>query len=112
MLAVRWYLRYGLSYRDVAELLADAVLRWIRIDALNLPPLGRPRRDDATTGRGLDREEPRPMRKRPTRQIVPLKLLSTRGVVTADVCGLCGALVITAGAQRHAAAHRADRARP
>jgi hypothetical protein len=23
MLAVRWYLRYGLSYRDVAELLAE-----------------------------------------------------------------------------------------
>jgi IS6 family transposase len=23
LLAVRWYLRYGLSYRDVAELLAE-----------------------------------------------------------------------------------------
>jgi len=25
-LAVRWYLRYGLSYRDVEELLAEPVL--------------------------------------------------------------------------------------
>jgi transposase-like protein len=24
LVAVRWYLRYGLSYRDVEELLADA----------------------------------------------------------------------------------------
>lgn len=29
MVAVRWYLRYGLSYRDVEELLAD---RGIEID--------------------------------------------------------------------------------
>lgn len=27
MLAVRWYLRLGLSYRDVEELLVEAVLR-------------------------------------------------------------------------------------
>jgi transposase-like protein len=27
MVAVRWYLRYGLSYRDVEELLADAASR-------------------------------------------------------------------------------------
>ena len=29
MLAVRWYLRYGLSYRDVEELLAE---RGIAVD--------------------------------------------------------------------------------
>ncbi len=29
MLAVRWYLRYGLSYRDVEELLAE---RGVRVD--------------------------------------------------------------------------------
>jgi transposase, IS6 family len=27
--AVRWYLRYGLSYRDVEELLAERALTWI-----------------------------------------------------------------------------------
>ena len=27
--AVRWYLRYGLSYRDVEELLAEPASRWI-----------------------------------------------------------------------------------
>ena len=38
MLAVRWYLRYGLSYRDVAELLAErgiavdhvTIYRWVQ----------------------------------------------------------------------------------
>jgi transposase-like protein len=38
MLAVRWYLRYGLSYRDVEELLSDrgieadhvTVYRWVQ----------------------------------------------------------------------------------
>ena len=38
MLAVRWYLRYGLSYRDVEELLAErgvqvdhvTIYRWVR----------------------------------------------------------------------------------
>ena len=29
MVAVRWYLRYGLSYRDVEELLAERAERWI-----------------------------------------------------------------------------------
>ncbi|MDT7716640.1 MAG: hypothetical protein QOH09_2632, partial [Pseudonocardiales bacterium] len=29
MLAVRWYLRYGLSYRDVEELLAE---RGVQVD--------------------------------------------------------------------------------
>ena len=33
MLAVRWYLRYGLSYRDVAELLAE---RGIMVDHVTL----------------------------------------------------------------------------
>ena len=39
MLAVRWYLRYGLSYRDVAELLAErgiavdhvTIYRWVQL---------------------------------------------------------------------------------
>ena len=33
MLAVRWYLRYGLSYRDVAELLAE---RGIAVDHVTI----------------------------------------------------------------------------
>ena len=33
MLAVRWYLRYGLSYRDVEELIAK---RGITVDPSNL----------------------------------------------------------------------------
>jgi len=33
MLAVRWYLRYGLSYRDVEELLAE---RGIAVDHVTL----------------------------------------------------------------------------
>ena len=32
MVAVRWYLRYGLSYRDVEELLAE---RSIQVDQVN-----------------------------------------------------------------------------
>ena len=50
-MAVRWYLRYGLSYRDVEELLAErgvavdhvTVYRWVQtfmpefIDAARLP---------------------------------------------------------------------------
>ena len=56
VVAVRWYLRYGLSYRDVEELLAErgvevdhvTVFRWVQrftpllADAAGLPP--RPRR--------------------------------------------------------------------
>jgi hypothetical protein len=37
LLAVCWYLRYGLSYRDVAELLAE---RGITVDALPWAELG------------------------------------------------------------------------
>ncbi len=33
MLAVRWYLRYGLSYRDVEELLAE---RGIEVDHVSI----------------------------------------------------------------------------
>jgi transposase-like protein len=33
LLAVRWYLRYGLSYRDVVELLAE---RGIEVDHVNI----------------------------------------------------------------------------
>ncbi len=52
MVAVRWYLRYGLSYRDVEELLAErgievdhvTVYRWVQrftpllADAAPVPP--------------------------------------------------------------------------
>ena len=34
MLAVRWYLRYGLSYRDLEELLAE---RGVEVDHVTLP---------------------------------------------------------------------------
>src|SRR3954465_13313437 len=37
--AVRWYLRYGLSYRDVEELLAE---RGIEVDHVTVYPLGAP----------------------------------------------------------------------
>ena len=37
ILAVRWYLRYGLSYRDVEELLAE---RGIEVDHVTLFSLG------------------------------------------------------------------------
>jgi IS6 family transposase len=33
LLAVRWYLRYGLSYRDAEELLAE---RWIEVDHVTI----------------------------------------------------------------------------
>ena len=36
-LAVRWYLRYGLSYRDVEELLAE---RGITVDHVTVLPVG------------------------------------------------------------------------
>jgi transposase-like protein len=35
--AVRWYLRYGLSYRDVEELLAE---RGITVDHVTIFPVG------------------------------------------------------------------------
>jgi transposase, IS6 family len=34
LVAIRWYLRYGLSYRDVEELLAE---RGITVDHVTLP---------------------------------------------------------------------------
>jgi transposase-like protein len=34
VLAVRWYLRYGLSYRDVEEVLAE---RGVGVDYIKLP---------------------------------------------------------------------------
>ncbi len=50
MLAVRWYLRFGLSYRDVEELLAErgvevdhvTVYRWVRRFAPLLAEAARP----------------------------------------------------------------------
>ena len=52
MVAVRWYLRYGLSYRDVEELLAErgievdhvTIYRWVRRFTPLLIDAARPRR--------------------------------------------------------------------
>jgi transposase, IS6 family len=52
MLAVRWYLRYGLSYRDVAELLAErgiavdhvTIYRWVQRFTPELIDAARPSR--------------------------------------------------------------------
>jgi transposase-like protein len=55
VLAVRWYLRYGLSYRDVEELLAE---RGVRVDHVTIY---RPRRYD----RGPDRRRPNSLRRHP-----------------------------------------------
>ena len=52
MLAVRWYLRYGLSYRDVEELLAErgvevdhvTIYRWVQRFTPLLIDAARPRR--------------------------------------------------------------------
>ena len=52
MLAVRWYLRYGLSYRDVEELLAErgitvdhvTIYRWVQRFTPELIDVARPRR--------------------------------------------------------------------
>jgi hypothetical protein len=57
-LAVRWYLRYGLSYRDVEELLAErgievdhvTVYRWVQTFTLEFIEAARPARH-ATGGR-------------------------------------------------------------
>jgi transposase-like protein len=51
-LAVRWYLRYGLSYRDVEELLAErgitvdhvTIYRWVQRFTPLLIDAARPRR--------------------------------------------------------------------
>src|SRR6266700_4158947 len=37
VLAVRWYLRFGLSYRDVEELLAE---RGVKVDHVSIYPVG------------------------------------------------------------------------
>jgi transposase-like protein len=37
VLAVRWYLRYGLSYRDLEELLTE---RGVEVDHVTIYPLG------------------------------------------------------------------------
>ena len=68
MLAVRWYLRYGLSYRDVEELLAQrgivvdhvTIYRWVQRFTRELIDAARPsrhvaglvRRRDLPEGRG------------------------------------------------------------
>ena len=52
MLAVRWYLRYGLSYRDVEDLLAErgitvdhvTIYRWVQRFTPKLINAGRPSR--------------------------------------------------------------------
>jgi transposase-like protein len=57
--AVRWYLRYGLSYRDVEELLAErgievdhvTIYRWVQTFTLEFIDAARPARH-ATGDRG------------------------------------------------------------
>jgi IS6 family transposase len=60
VLAVRWYLRFGLSYRDLEELLAErgvevdhvTVYRWVqRFTPLLSTPPGRVGTPSATAGR-------------------------------------------------------------
>jgi transposase, IS6 family len=60
VLAVRWYLRFALSYRDVEELLAErgvevdhvTVYRWVQHFTPCWPtPLGRAGMPSATAGR-------------------------------------------------------------
>jgi transposase-like protein len=58
MLAVRWYLRYSLSYRDVEELLAErgimvdhvTIYRWVQRFTPELIDAARPSRHVATAG--------------------------------------------------------------
>src|SRR6266511_4218884 len=47
-LAVRWYLRFGLSYRDVEELLAE---RGIEVDHVTIYRLSRGRADERVVAR-------------------------------------------------------------
>ena len=66
-MAVRWYLRYGLSYRDVEELLAErcvavdhvTVYRWVQRFTPLFADAARPRRPTvntlATTGPQMNR---------------------------------------------------------
>jgi hypothetical protein len=49
-MAVRWYLRYGLSYRDVEELLAPAGMRMLRAGSS-----AGPNHAEGGPGRGGDR---------------------------------------------------------
>ena len=69
LLAVRWYLRYGLSYRDVAELLAErgievnhvTVFRWVQRFTPLLVDAAKPCRHRASDSlvRGRDLREGR-----------------------------------------------------
>jgi transposase-like protein len=67
MIAVRWYLRYGLSYRDVEELLAErgitvdhvTIYRWVQRFTPLLIDAARPCRH--TTGDRWFVDETRPM---------------------------------------------------
>ena len=62
VLAVRWYLRLGLSYRDVEELLTErrievdhvTIYRWVQRFTLLLAEAGRPCRHAAGDRWGLD----------------------------------------------------------
>jgi transposase-like protein len=62
--AVRWYLRYGLSYRDVEELLAErgvevdrvTVYRWVQIFTPELIDAAQP-----SSRCGLEGERPSPL---------------------------------------------------
>ena len=52
MVAVRWYLRYGLSYRDVEELLAERGVRYVSFEDWQAI-------DQAEVGRGEPHGRPR-----------------------------------------------------
>src|SRR2546421_11515351 len=60
-LAVRWYLRFGLSYRDVEELLAErgifvdhvTVYRWVQRFSQDLIEAARSRRHVGTAGTSM-----------------------------------------------------------
>src|SRR3954464_5892852 len=62
MLAVRWYLRFGLSYRDLKELLAErgidvdhvTLYRWVQRCTPLIVEAARPRRHAAAGRRFLD----------------------------------------------------------
>jgi transposase-like protein len=50
LLAVRWYLRYGLSYRDLEELLAERGIEVDHVTLFGTVALSRATRREAPTG--------------------------------------------------------------
>ena len=78
LLAVRWYLRFGLSYGDVEELLAErgvdvdhvTIYRWVQRFTSELMDAARPRRN-AVGGPLVRRRDLRPRRRRLARRVPP-----------------------------------------